>query len=311
MGTCNTHSNYLYCANQFTQAVKLTALLAQYLYTNHRLDLPGIGTFLLDPTVISSAVENTKQPLSEIEGISFENNALLKDTPDLIAFISSQTGKMKALANADLESHIQLAQQLLNLGKPFTFEGIGILVKKKNGVFEFTPLSMPPEKIKEYKAKETTSQVTLEESSAKYESFLSSPKTSLGWRRPAVALLVLAGIALAIWGGYTISKKAATSDTTEVTDAPPPPPPVDSSALQPVIVKKQDYKYILQVSKRQTALRRYNQLKTNLWDVQMETQDSVLFKLYMLLPAMNADTTRVLDSLTAMTGKKVYIEHQN
>jgi hypothetical protein len=311
MGTCNTHSNYLYCANQFTQAVKLTALLAQYLYTNHRLDLPGIGTFLLDPTAISSAVENTKQPLSEIEGISFENNALLKDTPDLIAFISSQTGKMKALANADLESHIQLAQQLLNLGKPFTFEGIGILVKKKNGVFEFTPLSMPPEKIKEYKAKETTSQVTLEESSAKYESFLSSPKTSLGWRRPAVALLVLAGIALAIWGGYTISKKAATSDTTEVTDAPPPPPPVDSSALQPVIVKKQDYKYILQVSKRQTALRRYNQLKTNLWDVQMETQDSVLFKLYMLLPAMNADTTRVLDSLTAMTGKKVYIEHQN
>jgi hypothetical protein len=43
----------------------------------------------------------------------------------------------------------------------------------------------------------------------------------------------------------------------------------------------------------------------------METADSVSFKLYLLLPMTNADTTHILDSLTAFTGKKVYIEHQN
>ena len=52
-------------------AVKLASLLAQYLYTNHRLDLPGIGTFLLDPSTISS-VENTKQRSTVLEGVSFD-----------------------------------------------------------------------------------------------------------------------------------------------------------------------------------------------------------------------------------------------
>lgn len=290
--------------------MKLTSLLAQYLYTNHRLDLPGIGTFLLDPSTISS-VENSKQRSTILEGVSFQSNPSISDTSDLVAFITSQSGKMKALASADLESHIQLVQQFLNIGKPFTFEGIGTLVKKKAGVFEFIPLSVPVDKIKEIKTRETTTPVTLEESSEKYESFLSSPSSSTAWKRPIIALLILAGVGLAIWGGYTISKRAATNDTTQVSETTPQPVSIDTTPRIVEPVQEKDYKYVLQVSKKQTAIRRYNQLRTNLWDVKMETNDSVLYKLYMLLPAMNADTTRVLDSLTAMTGKKVYIEHQN
>jgi hypothetical protein len=292
-----------------TQAVKLTSLLAQYLYTNHRLDLPGIGSFLLDPSAISS-VENSKQRSPVVDGISFEYSPTVKTSPELIAYISSQSGKMKALASADLDSHIQLVQQFLNLGKPFTFDGIGTLSKKKNGSLEFSSLSVPAEKVKEFQAKEVAP-VSLEESSSHYESFLAAPKMNFSWRRPVVALLVLAGIALAIWGGYTISKKAATSDQTPVPDVVTQPVQPDSNLLAKAEpVKSKDYKYILQVSKKQTAIRRYNQLKTNLWDVKMETSDSVLFKLYMLFPS-NTDTTHVLDSLTAMTGKKVYIEPQN
>jgi len=290
--------------------VKLTSLLTQYLYTNHRLDLPGVGTFLLDPQAVSTTDTSKQRSAAMVDGISFEYNAATKTTPELIAYISSQSGKMKALASADLESHIQLVQQFLNLGKPFTFEGIGTLTKKRSGVLEFTSLSVPAEKINEWKTKEVKP-VTLEESSKQYESFLSAPKLNFSWKKPVVTLLVMAGIVLAIWGGYTISKKAATSDETSVPETVQQPTQPDSNLLvKEETPKSKEYKYILQVSKKQTAIRRYNQLKTNQWDVKMETKDSVLFKLYMLFP-FNADSTHVLDSLTAMTGKKVYIEPQN
>lgn len=289
--------------------MKLTSLLSQYLYTNHRLDLPGIGTFILDPSTISS-LDNNKQRSTVLSGVSFEYNTSVKETPELIAFISSQSGKMKALASADLESFVQQAQQFLNIGKPFEFEGIGTLVKKQKGEFVFTPLSVPTEKLKEHKAKEPAP-VTLEESSAQYESFLGSPKVNIGWRRPVIALLILAGAGLAIWGGYTISKKAATTDVTEVVDTTQVIAPKDTTVVAvPEPIKPKDYKYILQVSKRNTAMRRYKQLRENLWDVNMETKDSVDFKLFILLP-IRTDTTRVVDSLTALTGKKVYIEYQN
>ena len=290
--------------------MKLTSVLAQYLYTNHRLDLPGIGTFVLDPSTISS-LDNSKQRSTVLSGVSFEYNTSVKESPELIAFISSQSGKMKALASADLESFVQQAQQFLNIGKPFEFEGIGTLVKKQKGEFEFTPLSVPTEKLKEHKTKEA-SPVTLEESSAQYESFLGSQKGNTGWRRPVIALLILVGAGLAIWGGYTISRKAATADVTEVVDTTHVITPTDTNTVVAKVEPPMatDYKYILQVSKRNTALRRYKQLRENLWDVNMETKDSVDFKLFLKLP-IRSDTTHVVDSLTALTGKRVYIEYQN
>ena len=62
-----------------------------------------------------------------LDGVRFESKPFLKDTPDLIAFIAEKTGKMRALAAADLDSHLVLAEEFLNIGKPFAFEGIGII----------------------------------------------------------------------------------------------------------------------------------------------------------------------------------------
>ena len=306
---------YLYCVSN-PGAVKLTSLLTQYLYNNQRLDLPGIGSFLFDSSVLSEA-ENSKQKPAVMEGITFINNPSITESPDLVAYISTQTGKMKALAAADLDSHLQLAQQFLNIGKPFTFEGIGTLVKVKPKECEFTPISYSAERVKDIHGKDNTKSAAAKDDSS--ESFLSAPRTKMEWTRPAVALLIILGLALAIAGGYFISKRAASGKQTN-----PEPELVhsavipDSLAIADSIARLKDvatvntnYKYVLQVSPKKTALRRYNQLKTNLWDVKMETNDSVQYKLFLLLPSLNADTTRVLDSLTVMTGKKVYIEHQN
>lgn len=296
--------------------MKIPSLLAHYFYSNQRLELPGLGTFVLDLSALQ-ALQSSKQRSAILEGVSFESNISLRESADLIAFIAGKTGKMKALASADLDSHLQLALQFLNMGKPFSFEGIGILTKAKPGEFEFTPISVSTEKIKESYASEAVSSQK-EESASKYESFLSAPKTQFEWKKPVIGLMLLCGVGLAIWGGYAISQKnkknrihAAVQQTASETIMADTLQKVDSSSIaQTTIPVETNYKYILEIAKSKRAFKRYKQLKEIRWKVELETRDSIQYKLYMLLPSI-ADTTRTLDSLTVMTGRKVYIEYPN
>lgn len=292
-------------------------MLAQYFYTHKRLELPGLGSFVLDSSSISS-LQNHKQRSAVLEGVSFETNPSLRESPDLVAFIADKTGKMKALAAADLDSHLQLAQQFLNMGKPFSFEGIGILSCIKPGEYEFTPISVSTDKVKEYHTQETLASDNKEESSSPYESFLSAPATNFEWKKPVMVFFLVCGVGLAVWGGYVISQK----NNKKAVVAAAPQIISDTTAAE--IVQKSDttivnaapatpqanYKYVLEVAKSKRAFKRYNQLKEIRWQVHLETMDSVQYKLYMLLPSI-ADTTRTLDSLMVMTGRKVYIEYTN
>ena len=301
--------------------MKIPSLLAQYLYCHQQLDLPGFGTFLLDNTAIS-ALENSKQRSALLEGVSFKSNPSVKEAPELIAFIAQKTGKMKALAASDLDSHLRTAEQFLNIGKPFALEGIGIIAKGKKGEIEFTPITVSTEKVKEYNTKETEQSSSKEHSSGEYESFLSSPNTKLEWKKPVVGLLLVCGIGLTIWGGYEISKKATKNKTTNLTESSMtlgPVPAADSSLVQKndsikssqnSLPADNNYKYVLEIAKSNRAFKRYNQLKSIQWKVQLETKDSVQYKLFMLLPAIS-DTSRTIDSLTVMSGRKVYIEYPN
>lgn len=294
--------------------MKIPSLLAQYLYGNQRLDLPGIGTFLLDSSVLP-VLQNTKQRSTILEGVSFENNPFVRESPGLIEFIAEKTGKMKPLASADLESYLELAHQFLNMGKPYAFEGIGILTKIKAGEFQFTPISIATDKIREQQKPETAAATEKEEPSAKYDSFLSIPK-SFEWRKPVLGLFAVCGLAIAVWGGYMISKKngkkpsASTGLMIADNDAPQQVNIIDTVEMnQPADPPAPDtYKYILETAKKKRALKRYNQLKEIRWKVELETQDSVDFKLYMLLPA-TPDTLKKIDSLSILTGRKVHIEY--
>jgi hypothetical protein len=298
--------------------LKLAPLLAQYLYSNKRLDLPGIGSFFLDPSATVTDSENSKQSKSSmIEGISFESNPSIKESIDLIGFISTQTGKMKALAAADLSSHLELVQQFLNIGKPFLLEGIGSLVKIRSGQFEFTSGAIQAEKLKDLTAKEATATSATEDSFSSYDPLTGKQPKGTAWKKPVIALLIVLGAGLAIWGGYTVYKKnsadkiAAAADTAQI-----PVTVVDSSAFKkdttPVVINgipPGNYKFVLETANKTRAIKRYNTLTTFEWKVQMETKDSLQYKLYMVLPAMSGDTTRIMDSLTALNGKKVYIEN--
>ena len=130
--------------------MKLAPILAEYLYQNKKLELPGIGVFHLNQSNISEEDNEKHIRFTGESPISFEADPSIKQSPDLINFISLQTGKMKALAAADLDSHLELAQQFINIGKPFLFEGIGSLVKIKSGRYEFVSGLVENEKIKEF-----------------------------------------------------------------------------------------------------------------------------------------------------------------
>ena len=302
--------------------MKLAHLLAQYLYTNKRLDLPGIGTFLLDPAVIIET-ENNKHRNALPEGISFESNASIRTAPDLVNFISSKSGKMKSLAESDLESHLQMVQQFLNISKPFTFEGIGTLIKVKTGQYEFVQGNVITDKVKGNIEKEVHGLTRKESVDAKYQAYLATPSAKSSWRKPVIVFLILCGIGLAIWGGYTISanREVNTEAVLSENNTTEPLTAIDSSQLkkpdsvisQKTIAQPVNYKYVLEVARQYRAFKRFSQLKDSTMIskiVQLEKTDSIQYKLFVLLP-VTMDTTRVIDSLTSYLGRKVYIEHQN
>lgn len=257
--------------------MKLAPLLAQYLYTHKRLDLPGIGSFLLDPLVSAEPAHTKHGKPVNIGGISFENTAI-KEVTELIAYISSQTGKIKALAAADLNSHLELAIQFLNIGKPFLFEGIGNLAKIKSGKFAFTSGQVMPETMREYSAKEISSTSSTEESFTEYKNIFHPKKEKANWKTPVALLLLLAGFALAIWGGYKMYKKTAAYNN-EITFEEK-----TENENNPIPLKDSVHK-----------------------NVQMESKDS-LHKIFILLPASVTDTSRMLDSLSKLNGRRVYLE---
>lgn len=317
--------------------MKLAPLLAQYLYNNKKLDLPGIGSFLLDPSVDIDTEPGKQQKPAVAEGISFESNPATRESAELISYISARSGKMKALAAADLDSFLELAQQFLNIGKPFILEGIGSIMKTRTGQYEFTPGTLLTEKLKDLPVKEKSNAPAAanEESFNNYNPMIAPRPAPAKWRKPVLAFLIVAGAGLAIWGGYTISKRFADKNTTvaasaadtnlpqtvivpDTTVIPADSVPVPAQTTQALVQVQPPaaapdspagkYKYVLETANRKRAFERYNKLKTYEWNVNMETKDSVVFKLYLVLPTLVKDTARVRDSLSVVNGRKVYIE---
>lgn len=300
--------------------MKLASLLAKFLYDHNRLDLPGIGTFTCSQATLPED-DSRRGKGQEQVNISFESNPQIKENTALIGFISSSTGKIKALAAADLDSHLELAKQFLNIGKPFLFEGIGSLVKKRPGEYSMETAEPAYEKTKAFAEKESSASGSEND----YRSILQPKKEKTNWRKPAIMLLVAAGIGLAIWGGYTVykittSKNKAAAEKKDIpgteqqnnqpaqTAVPPPAQTIQQPLPVPPAVAGGHFRFILENADSDRAYKRYTHLKNGCkWDVQISSTDSVNYTLYMILPASAADTSRIADSLSRLSGKRVFV----
>lgn len=112
--------------------------MSQYLYQTRKLDLPGIGSFTLDADAVIPQ-ESDRLGQMAATGIRFRNAVIPVADDSLINFIKEHTGKMKSLTEADLDFYLTTGRQLLNIGKPFYLDGIGTLIKTKEGGLEFSP----------------------------------------------------------------------------------------------------------------------------------------------------------------------------
>ena len=271
--------------------MKISPLLAQFLLSNKQLSLAGLGRFILDDS----------------GGIIFQHDAYVKEDAELVSFIAENTGKMKSLVASDLDSNLELARQFLNIGKPYLFEGIGTLSKNKSGTIEFVQSNTSTEKNKENTSNGRDKTSTTENSFTDYEEMFSpkKPKTP-ATKRIVTWLIAIAGLSLAVFGGYIVytktkNKKEPIVKNEEIKPVFTPDTLSKTKDTTSIIAKPVDtsgmYRFVIEKAARQRAFSRYNYLKENLIDVKMDTRDSILFNLYFLLPATPADTARKRDSL--------------
>jgi hypothetical protein len=274
------------------------------------LRLPGIGVFTLDPSIVVPDIADKLFP-DFLQNIRYTQQPVNAPDEDFINFIRTETGKIKPLAESDLDSFLSDGKILLNIGKPFHIEGIGFLQKTREGILEFKP-GDPLLYKNEGQHRE------VEEPTEKSKSFYLDKHSASGGRKIFIALGAIAGIVIVIWGGYVLYNRTNNSSSstetaaveTVATDSLRISSMPDSLRRPNADTVRSTYKFVIERTRNKgRALRRYTQLTENFTPIKMETKDSTLFNLYFILPATSADTARIRDSLKMWYARKVvYVE---
>jgi hypothetical protein len=299
--------------------LKLSALFAKFLYQHKELRLPGIGIFSIDPSIpIPDATEKNVSDFTN--HIKFVQTPVAAADDEFINFIRTETGKIKPLAVSDLESFLSDGKILLNIGKPFTIEGIGFLQKSRDGHYEFTP----GEPMLQRHEAPAAPKETAEPANRHTSLFTEKPQKRNGVRNGLIVAGVVAAIAFVIWAGYGLSSRnsgtgSSSSDSEVISEETSTRANTILDSVQRLIDSTKNavastagsYKFVIERTRSKgRAYRRFAQIKDNGSDIKMEsTPDSSLISLYFMLPVKDADTTRVKDSLKIWYGRKeVFIE---
>jgi hypothetical protein len=198
--------------------------LSQFLYQTKRLDLPGIGTFILDASA-TIPQESDRTSHVPVAGITFKNAVIAAADDNLITYIKEHTGKMKSLAAADLDFFLTTGKQLLNIGKPFYVEGIGTLLKTKDGRLDFTPGEYLIPKLEDLHHPERRHPGATSFDEAPRE----EPATS-NIRQTLLLIGLVGGLIIIAWGGYYLYKRNNYTEPTAENRARVIP---ESTATQP------------------------------------------------------------------------------
>ena len=287
--------------------MKIEQILVQHLFNHKELNLQGIGRFVLDPNVTLAADTEKETSIPE-NAVSFEYNPKAVEDDALIMSIVNNTKKIKPLASADLDSYLTLGKQFLNIGKPFTIEGLGTLDKTQQGALEFIPGQFITPKIIAPKAiKENVN----DESSGLFQDHERKIDNQDGKKLLVVIALVLL-VAMAGWAAwyFFIKKKGpsektasenvkqnddSTADTTSKNNITVPLH--DSSSVKP-FTDGYNFKVVITVTNNfDEAQRSFKKWKSFGHKVILYTSDSVMFKVAEPFTLALSDTTRVKDSL--------------
>lgn len=314
--------------------MKFDDYLAAYLYENKSLKLEGIGTFILDDKVRILG-EQEKEAYHPIEGLAFHYNSRSGTDENIIIFLVKRLGKIEPLIRSDLEYYLSNIKQLLNIGNPYTIDGIGTLNKNNEGIFEFTPGYFLHAKETHHK-KETHYKKESTDHNYPKKTPSSANRVFLIILIAVLALSALGGIGWGVFNfiknqppsddltrqqGYidTIAQEIDTiipkNDTGTLNKNTLQPPPLTTTKPIGTHSDSVNYKMIFEITKsKERAKSRTDQLN----NLQSYTQydsipinDSVAYyRLFLRMKIPAADSARVKDSLQIFFGQKIFMEKQ-
>lgn len=287
--------------------MKIEQVLVHYLLKNKKLTLQGIGTFDLNASLPDTADPDKPIILPE-NSVTFHYDPKVTEDEGLVDFIVEHTNKIKPLAASDLDSFLSLGRQFLNIGKPFTLPNIGTLEKLNSGILAFKPGQLIAEKIEPNKARNEESEGTEKEESL-FNDYQKDRRSNNGARVILVLLILIAlgFIGWAVWHyGFNQKNEPETITTTEpVVPLKDSAYKADSAIIANAAIdsskKAGDSVSFLMVISRYKSLPaaewKLKTLKKLHPDVNIYTNDSVIYKVAEPFRLPLADTTRILDSL--------------
>jgi hypothetical protein len=198
--------------------LKISVLVAQYFYQHRVLNLPGIGSFYLSDVVDVQTIAD-KNSRDLIEHIHFAQKAITRPDEQLIEFIRKHTGKIRPLAESDLETFVADGKLMLNIGKPFHIEGIGTLQKNKDGVYEFTPGQPVVQRLEAPVPLTPIDQQDPDRPLKRKSVFDEDPheRRNASIRRMAIGIGLIVGVGIILWGGYSLFSSKVKTDPNAAT----------------------------------------------------------------------------------------------
>lgn len=305
--------------------MKLSLLFAKFLYQYKQLNLPGIGVFSIDSSVAIPEITD-KNSHELLKHIRFNQKNINKPDDEFIEFIRTNTGKIRPLAESDLDSFLSDGKILLNIGKPFHLEGIGTLQKSRAGTYEFYPGLPLLERLENFFPEKDTKAGNTKQP---YEhDYNPASKSNNAGRTIWIVLAILLGLGAIIWGGYSLYNRntdnqgtesnnfnagestIAIADTQKVNRTDSASFVVDSpSIIHTSAVSNKPYKFIFRLASKKYVINRFNELKPSNPYLFWDTKDSIIYRLYLAIPTAPGDTAHIRDSLKLWFGtKKVIIE---
>ncbi len=305
--------------------MKMEQLIVQYLYSNKKVTLQEIGTFIISSD-ISIPVDSEKDTIMPENYIEFKYDLKAGVDEGLIDYIVANSRKIKPLASSDLESFISLNKQFLNIGKPLVMEGLGTLHKTQMGDYAFAQAGTSHVMIQD--APKIITEKIIEK-----VSFATPPKEkSTGINKIAIVAVlgfILLG-ALGLLTYYFINKNASTTTNTENNSEVSTPAkdtsvanntnttdtsaankiketltvatPINTSDTNSFYIVIKEFTDLALAQKRYTVLTNYGN------KLVLTTKDSITYKLRMPFKKPLSDTLRVKDSLGVFFQAKTYVE---
>jgi hypothetical protein len=311
--------------------LKISPLIGKYLQENKSLTLEGFGRFYLEQNPANAEIAE-KHSVSSL--VHYEYLPAAPTDPDFINYIIKETGKIRPLAIADLETFISLAKQLLNISKPFVIDGVGTLTKNTPGTYDFIPGNYEPMRIntdnerdkKLRQAKEVNRESEIRYSKNYEDSKEGDRKGILKKVLGAVTLLLLvAGAGWAIY--YFVFKKgnktAGNPKASIVTGNKDTGTSLKQTAAKATIPTNQvpdslgryEYKAVIKTGDSANAYGRYKYLTGIGQNVVIYKADSVNYKVAVLVRSLPQDTAKVAETThsyflkgTKYSGFRVYLE---